>query len=112
MDYKEMKAYDAGRASRDAEVESIRADRDALHKVWEAAFGARSFREVQADVEALRADAERLDWLTKNFYSRENLDWITGKVSTKETMWVFFAPIGQQGNIRTVLDAARAAQEE
>jgi hypothetical protein len=49
-------------AERDAlhtEVEQVRADRDGLHKEWESAFGARSFGEVRAEVEALRKDAER-----------------------------------------------------
>ena len=66
-----------------------------------------SWHDLPELIEALRADAERLDWLNNNFYSRENLDWITGKVCNKNNMWVFFAPTGPQGNIRTVLDAAR-----
>lgn len=69
---------------------------------WDAGHASRD-----AEVESLKADAERLDWLSNNFYSRENLDWITGKVCNKNNMWVFFGPVGYQGNIRTVLDAAR-----
>jgi hypothetical protein len=53
-------------------------------------------------------DALRLDWLQQNFYSRENIDFITGKPSKTDTMWVFFAPTGTQGDIRRVLDAAMA----
>lgn len=51
-------------------------------------------------------DAELLDWLGQNFYSRENLDFITGRPSLTHTMWVFFAPLGVQGDIRRVLNAA------
>jgi len=85
-------------------VNAIRGEPEPLHL--------HSWHDLPELVEALRADALRLDWLSNNFYSRENLDWITGKVSDKNNMWVFFAPIGHQGNIRTVLDAAMSAQEK
>lgn len=65
---------------------------------------------VEKGLAAAKADAERLDWLTQNFYSRENIDCFTGKPSKTETMWVFFAPKGVQGYVRNVIDAAIKGQ--
>ncbi len=51
-------------------------------------------------------DKNRLDWLSNNFFNRENVDWLTGNVSKESLMWVFFAPTKVQGDIRRVIDAA------
>jgi regulator of replication initiation timing len=51
-------------------------------------------------------DAERLDWLDKNIFNRENVDWVTNKVSKTENMWVMFAPVGVHGSARAIIDAA------
>ena len=49
-------------------------------------------------------DAALLDWLDENIFYREigNDDY---------NMWVLFAPKGVQGSARTIISAARAAQE-
>ena len=60
-----------------------------------------------ANAERVEPDTQRLNWLGQNFYRRENLDFITGRPSKTHTMWVFFAPIKVQGDIRRVLDAAK-----
>jgi isocitrate dehydrogenase kinase/phosphatase len=59
-------------------------------------------------VRVYERDKVRLDYLNQNFFHRENVDWITGKLSKTHNMWVFFAPIGVQGDIRRVLDKAQA----
>ena len=64
-------------------------------------------RAALAGAERVEPDTQRLNWLGQNFYSRENLDFITGRPSKTHTMWVFFAPIKVQGDIRRVLDAAK-----
>lgn len=46
-----------------AERDQLRADRDGLHKEWEAHFGERSFGEVLAERDALAKDAARYRWL-------------------------------------------------
>ena len=58
------------------------------------------------EIERLRADTARLDWLENNLFNRENIDWITKKPSTTHAMWVMFAPIGVQGSARSIIDAA------
>lgn len=58
-------------------------------------------------VNSYEQDKERLDYLNQNFFHRENLDWITGKISKTHNMWVFFAPVGVQSDIRLVLDTAK-----
>ena len=55
------------------------------------------------------ADTARLDWLNNNVFSRENLDF-QGKLCKEYWMWVFFAPIGVQGDVRTMLDRARGVK--
>ena len=55
------------------------------------------------------ADTVRLDWLNNNVFSRENLDF-QGKLCKEYWMWVFFAPIGVQGDVRTMLDRARGVK--
>jgi isocitrate dehydrogenase kinase/phosphatase len=62
-------------------------------------------------VRVYEQDKERLDYLNQNFFNRENVDWITGKLSKTDNMWVFFAPVGVQGDIRLVLDNAQANYE-
>lgn len=62
-----------------------------------------AIKKAVGDVEK---DVDRLNYLGENFYSRENVDFITGKLSPDTNMWAFFAPIGVQGDIRRVLDAA------
>ena len=59
-----------------------------------------------------QSDTERLNWLNNNFYNRENIDWMTDKVSKQSWMWVFFAPIGVQSDIRNVIDAAMSRESE
>ena len=66
-----------------------------------------TLRAALANAERVEPDTQRLNWLGQNFYSRENLDFITGRPSKTHTMWVFFAPIKVQGDIRRVLDAAK-----
>lgn len=58
-------------------------------------------------VRVYERDKERLDYLNQNFFYRENVDWITGNLSKTHNMWVFFAPIGVQSDIRLVLDKAQ-----
>ena len=58
-----------------------------------------------------QTDKKRLDWLNNNFFNRENLDW-NGKVSKSSWMWVFFAPINVQSDVRDVIDAAMKRDEE
>lgn len=70
------------------------------------------FDTLKADYDALKADAERLDWLEQNLFNRENVDWVTGKVSETHRMWVTFAPTGVQGSARAIIDAAIEAAKE
>lgn len=58
-----------------------------------------------------QTDKKRLDWLNNNFFNRENLDW-NGKVSESSWMWVFFAPINVQSDVRDVIDAAMKRDKE
>ena len=58
-----------------------------------------------AEIERLRADAERIDWLDKNIFHREHLTF-GGELHPTLNMWVTFAPKGVQGSARAILDAA------
>ena len=60
-----------------------------------------------AEIAALRKDAERLDWLDQNIFPRENLDF-KGRLHPTMNMWVMFSPKGHQGSARNILDAAIA----
>ena len=68
-------------------------------------------KRLRAQVDELGKDAERLDWLEKNLFHRENVDWITGKLSESQNMWATFTPVGEQGAARTIIDAAIDAQK-
>jgi hypothetical protein len=57
-------------------------------------------------------DAALLDWLNENIFYREMGEW-DAKYGHGDgyNMWVLFAPKGVQGSARTIISAARAAQE-
>ena len=57
-------------------------------------------------------DAARLDWLDKNIFHRDMYEW-DARYGHGDgyNMWVLFAPKGAQGSARSIIDAARAAQE-
>lgn len=63
------------------------------------------------EIERLRKDADRLDWLEQNLFNRENIDWITKAPSTTHNMWVMFAPVGVQGSARGIIDAAMESEK-
>ena len=87
-----------------AEVERLTKQNSTITEAYEQE--SQDCSRYAAEVESLKADVERLDWLAQNFFHRENLDWVTGKVSKESNMWVFFAPVGVQGDVRDVIDAA------
>jgi len=91
-------------AKLEAELEEAKVDATII------AYHEATIARLTTGLAAAKADAERLDWLTQNFYSRENLDWLSGKPSQTTTMWVFFAPKGVQGYVRNVIDAAMKGQ--
>ena len=67
--------------------------------------------EAQArEIEGLRKDAERLDWLEQNIFHREMDEW-DSKIGGRgnQSMWVLFAPKGLQGSARNIIDAAKGA---
>lgn len=55
-------AYEAGRASREGEVEALQAERNEYKGRMQRLMT--TGLELRKEIEALRADAERLDWLT------------------------------------------------
>jgi len=55
-------------------------------------------------------DAERLDWLNKNFFSDQKDEW-DERQAPNSIKWKFFGPMGVQGNVRDVIDAARAKDQ-
>lgn len=65
---------------------------------------------LKAERDALKQDAERLDWLDQNIFSRENINFM-GQLDPTMNMWVTFSPKGHQGSARNILDAAMQAQE-
>lgn len=66
----------------------------------------------QEEHDGLRKDAELLDWLGQNFFSREMNDFDARILNRGEKyhQWVFFAPKNVQGDIRNVLNAAMKEQ--
>ncbi|MBC8742010.1 hypothetical protein F6X40_36335 [Paraburkholderia sp. UCT31] len=56
-------------------------------------------------------DSARLDWLDKNMFHREKNQW-DARVWGDHTMWVTFAPMGAQGSVRNIIDAASAASKQ
>ncbi len=99
-----------------AEIRRLIADNEALRKANLDCVD--HYNDARAEIELLRTqvaelskDAERLDWLEKNLFHRENVDWITGKLSESQNMWVTFTPVGVQGAARTIIDAAIDAQK-
>ena len=64
---------------------------------------------LKAERDALRKDAELLDWLDQNIFSRENINFM-GQLDPTMNMWVTFSPKGHQGSARNILDAAMQAQ--
>jgi hypothetical protein len=74
---------------------------------------ARCVEKDQADsVQGDALDAALLDWLNENIFYREMGEW-DAKYGHGDgyNMWVLFAPKGVQGSARTIISAARAAQE-
>ena len=57
-------------------------------------------------------DVVLLDWLNENIFYREMGEW-DAKYGHGDgyNMWVLFAPKGVRGSARTIISAARAAQE-
>lgn len=61
--------------------------------------------------EAMRKDAELLDWLDQNIFHREMNEWDAAYGGRgDQNMWVLFAPKGVQGTARNIIAAALAAQ--
>lgn len=77
----------------------------------EDAYTAADALEAQVrEIEGLRKDAERLDWLDQNLFNREMGEWdkmLSGRDG--QNMWVLFAPKGHQGSARNIIDAAKGA---
>ena len=69
-----------------------------------------NIRAMKAEIEGLRKDAERLDWLEQNIFHREMDEW-DSKIGGRgnQSMWVLFAPKGLQGSARNIIDAAKGA---
>lgn len=74
-----------------------------------AAWNRRDLRQGDAQAALAARDAERLDWLDQNIFSRENINFM-GQLDPTMNMWVTFSPKGHQGSARNILDAAMQAQ--
>ena len=72
------------------------------------------YEAARLEIESLKAqgDTALLDWLNENIFYREMGEW-DAKYGHGDgyNMWVLFAPKGVQGSARTIIIAARAAQE-
>jgi hypothetical protein len=55
-------------------------------------------------------DKQRLDWLEENLFFREKSKWDESLYSGYD-QWVFFSPIGTQGDVRKIIDLAMKDQE-
>ena len=78
--------------------------------IWDAAIAHAAAPAQAAD--SVLEDAARLDWLDKNIFHRDMYEW-DARYGHGDgyNMWVLFAPKGAQGSARSIIDAARAAQE-
>lgn len=99
-------AFDAGRASRDAEVEDWKRGSDAE---------ASEVDRLTKEVEALRADAERLDWIELALFGHSWNGVMGSGSKTNWRVWDGYRHVAAKmiGNtFREAIDAARAAQEK
>lgn len=90
--------------------------------VWLEGIGAvaldyssvKSLSDIQDDATPMAnqdaTDAARLDWLNQNFFSDQKDEWDEFQ-SPDSIKWKFFGPMGMQGNVRDVIDAARTKDQ-
>ena len=101
---------EAGASGVHNKLDAMRAEIDELRAENAALLAANldcieHYDEARRDLGKLKADAERMDWLNKNIFSREHLDF-NGSLHPTLNMWVMFAPKGVQGSARAIIDAA------